>query len=386
MLSRVISHDTQASPRKRQAVVPTGHAQRLAELGGTGAEVAVGDAGAPAPPPHRRQSFERLECANQDSRRMPGALGHRIQAPVHSIGEVDVRGARTLEQTGVASRAACAISVRGGVIGAEVGFGLDNPARRAAAAELAQQNVAQKPTRDLGSRSRVERRRQCSASHVPPVRPRFTFDQNDSPPPAPPVSSSGSRGGGFGAGGGADSAVCVRDSEASRGSTRSRRSPRSARPSEAAPRPRPPRPRPPRRPRPPPSPRSPRSPRSGRSPGSARSSRPVALPLPPRPPRPPRLRAPRSAPPPASRRPAPPNGSGAAGAGGGGSLGGTSSIRGLKFGSISTTPIFGISGGATRGPREPRRNRALREGTPATGTFAGRMDGGAEDSGIGGSR
>src|SRR5207244_13315814 len=98
-----------------------------------------------------------------------------------------------------------------------------------------------------------------------------------------------------------------------------------------------------------------------------------------------RPRAPRSAPPPPAGALSPPNGSGAAGAGGGGSLGGTSSIRGLKFGSISTTPIFGMSGGATRGPREPRRNRALREAIPATGTFAGRMDGGAEDSGIGGS-
>jgi len=59
-------------------------------------------------------------------------------------------------------------------------------------------------------------------------------------------------------------------------------------------------------------------------------------------------------------------------------------MRGLKFGSISTTPIFGMSGGATRGPREPRRNRALRDGIPA-GTLAGRIEGGAEDSGIGGS-
>jgi len=59
-------------------------------------------------------------------------------------------------------------------------------------------------------------------------------------------------------------------------------------------------------------------------------------------------------------------------------------MRGLKFGSTSTIPIFGISGGATRGPREPRRNRALRAGMPA-GTLDGRIDGGADESGIGGS-
>src|SRR5207244_3709260 len=80
-----------------------------------------------------------------------------------------------------------------------------------------QQDVSQKPTRDLGSRSRVERRRQCSAAHVPPVSPRFTFDQNDSPSSAPPVSTSGSRGGGLGAGGGVASAECVGDSETTRG-------------------------------------------------------------------------------------------------------------------------------------------------------------------------
>src|SRR5256885_6584482 len=180
---------------------------------------------------------------------------------------------RALEQAGVASRAAGAIAMGRGIIAAEVGFGLDDSTGGAAASELTQQDVSQKPTRDLGSRSRVERRRQCSASHVPPVSPRFTFDQNDSPPPAPPVSTSGSRGGGLGAGGGVDSAVCVRDSEASRGSTRSPRSPRSARPSEPAPRPRPPRPQPPSCPRPPRSPRSPRSPPSVPWPASARSSR-----------------------------------------------------------------------------------------------------------------
>src|SRR2546422_10673141 len=60
-------------------------------------------------------------------------------------------------------------------------------------------------------------------------------------------------------------------------------------------------------------------------------------------------------------------------------------MRGLKFGSTSTIPMFGISGGATRGPREPRRNRALRAGILA-GTFDGRIDGGADESGIGGTR
>src|SRR2546425_4225180 len=101
MLSRVISHDTQASPRKRQAVVPTGHAQRLAELGGTGAEVAVGDARAPPPLPHRRQTLERLERPDQDRGGEPGALRPRLQTPMHPLSEIDVHGPPGLEKTGV---------------------------------------------------------------------------------------------------------------------------------------------------------------------------------------------------------------------------------------------------------------------------------------------
>src|SRR5207249_2423585 len=70
-------------------------------------------------------------------------------------------------------------------------------------------------------------------------------------------------------------------------------------------------------------------------------------------------------------------GTGVAGAlsvptGSAGLVGGSSSIRGLKFGSTSTTPIFWTPGGGpTRGPREPRRNRALRDGMPPGGGVEG---------------
>src|SRR2546422_11643836 len=67
---------------------------------------------------------------------MPGALRHRVQTPVHPVGEIDVRGARALEQAGVASRAAGAIAMGRGVIGAEVGFGLDDSTGGAAGSEL----------------------------------------------------------------------------------------------------------------------------------------------------------------------------------------------------------------------------------------------------------
>src|SRR5207237_6269674 len=110
------------------------------------------------------------------------------------------------------------------------------------------------------------------------------------------------------------------------------------------------------------------------------------LPPPRRPPRVPQ-RPPR---PPRSRRSSPPEGNppGVASSLRGsisGRLGGSSSIRGLKLGSTSTTPILGMSGGLTRGPRDPRRNRALRDGIPPVGEAPGRIDGGADDSGMGGS-
>jgi len=68
---------------------------------------------------------------------------------------------------------------------------------------------------------------------------------------------------------------------------------------------------------------------------------------------------------------------------------GVKSMRGLKFGSTSTTPIFGTLGEglARRGPLEPRRNRALRDGitVPAPGAPDEYGGGGADDSGWGGS-
>src|SRR5207247_9768451 len=120
----------------------------------------------------------------------------------------------------------------------------ENAPRGAATADLAEQNVPQKPTRDLGSRSRVERRRQRSGSHVPPVSPRFTLDQNDSPA-VPPSPWSASRAGAAGGGGGSalDPAGGSR-APATRGSRFSRCFVRSRSPPPPPP-PRPPRPQPP---------------------------------------------------------------------------------------------------------------------------------------------
>src|SRR5207245_117654 len=134
-------------------------------------------------------------------------------------------------------------------------------------------------------------------------------------------------------------------------------------------------------------PRRPRPPRS-------RSARLASSPRgpPPPPPRRPRPLSPRPRPPRSRRFYSIGALGGSAPEGGEGSMTGgrvgISSTRGLKFGSTSTTPIFGSSGGAARcpPPREPRRNRAPRAGTPPpTGGCTGRIDGGADDAGIGGS-
>src|SRR5439155_1692718 len=81
--------DAQHAARERDTVQPAGHAQRSAQLGGPGAQLVVGHAA--APPAHRGESGQRLERADQDGRRKPHGFRHGIQAPVHAVGEVDVR-------------------------------------------------------------------------------------------------------------------------------------------------------------------------------------------------------------------------------------------------------------------------------------------------------
>src|SRR6266511_6058578 len=92
----------------------------------------------------------------------------------------------------------------------------------------------------------------------------------------------------------------------------------------------------------------------------------------------------RPRPPASPRRPSPDDGSELTGAAGG--FVGTRSMRGLKFGSTSTTPILGtsVAAGGTRPPRDPRRKRALRAGIPpGVGDGALYGGGGAEEAGIG---
>src|SRR2546422_1713962 len=258
---------------------------------------------------------------------------------MHAVGEVHVGGAGGAERVRFAARGASAVAVTRGMVGADVGFGPQDRPRHASPADLAHENVPQKPTRDLGCRSRVEARGEGARLHPPPVSPRFTFDQKDSCSP-----SASPSGAGDGAGGGSPGARSVRGGR----SAWSRISVSPPRP------PRPPRPRPPRCRRPPRSPRSPRSPPSPRSPrssggpttavgprGSSRSRPPRPSP-PSLPPLPPRPRPPRPPPPPRpprrSREPSPPLSAAPPGSTRGTSWGltGTRAVRGGKFRSTPT--------------------------------------------------
>src|SRR2546430_10995661 len=100
---------------------------------------------------------------------MPGALRHRIQTPVHAVGEIDVRGARALEQAGVAARAAGAIAMGRGIIGAEVGFGLDDSTGGAGGSAITPPEGCPKPPRELRGKVRGKRSRPCGAFLGPPV-------------------------------------------------------------------------------------------------------------------------------------------------------------------------------------------------------------------------
>ena len=189
--------DPQRTPAERTTVEFPVDAEGLAEPGGTGAEGPIRDFS--PPPPHRVESGKRLQRANQDGRGITAGFGDGIQTPMHAVGEIDVGSpGRTIQLLG--SGGATAVPrVAGGIVRAHIRFRLYDAAGGAAAPDVTDQDMSQKPTRDLGSGSRVECSSQRSSlppGHAPPVSPRFTRDQNDSP------SDSGSEGFGAGTGGG----------------------------------------------------------------------------------------------------------------------------------------------------------------------------------------
>ena len=77
---------------------------------------------------------------------------------MHTVGEVHVGGAGRAVQGLGASGAPRAEGVTGGIVRADVRFRLDDAPGGATVADAAHDDPPQKPTRDLGRRSRVEPR------------------------------------------------------------------------------------------------------------------------------------------------------------------------------------------------------------------------------------
>ena len=69
-----------------------GDPQRLTQACGAGTQRSRRHAAAPAP--HRRETGEWLEGADQHRRREPVPFGDGIETPVHTVGEIDVAAAR----------------------------------------------------------------------------------------------------------------------------------------------------------------------------------------------------------------------------------------------------------------------------------------------------
>ena len=147
--------------------------------------------------PHRLQPPPRLERADQDGRRLPLGLGHRVQQAVDAVGEIDVRVPRRPEErrrpvgqpdVGVTGR-----------LGDVVGLGLgDDPAHavdRQAAPHQVARDLHNGPVVELdpelgsrlrhspGSSASASRAAAiCSATRADAVPPAETFDSSHASP------------------------------------------------------------------------------------------------------------------------------------------------------------------------------------------------------------
>lgn len=120
-------------------MVGEGDADRLGELAGTVAEIAVG-AGRRAAFAHRLEAGGRLQGPHQHRRRDALGLADEVQQAVDAVGEVDVGAAwRAEEDAGALGEAD--VGVTGGV-GLLVALGLDDRAADAAEEEAAANQLA----------------------------------------------------------------------------------------------------------------------------------------------------------------------------------------------------------------------------------------------------
>jgi hypothetical protein len=114
-------------PAERRAVEATGDAQRLAQPSRARAQQAWIPHS--TPPLHDLEPADGFEGPQEHRRWIAIPHGHRIDAPVHSIDEVDVRRTRRAEERGVAGGLPIAESMRRGVVRSYVCLHLDDSPR-----------------------------------------------------------------------------------------------------------------------------------------------------------------------------------------------------------------------------------------------------------------
>ena len=107
-----------------EAILRVGDAERLAQTPWTGAQKPfVGNAATPA---HGGKPVRRRECADQHRAGLALRLAYEVEAPVNTVGAVDIGITRRAEHDGIALGAAAEGMCRG--IGVVIGLDLDDDA------------------------------------------------------------------------------------------------------------------------------------------------------------------------------------------------------------------------------------------------------------------
>src|SRR5207248_9833144 len=95
-------HDPSVAADEVGSVVGTVEAERLAQLGGSAAEIAVTYGSRAAAAPHHIECAQRFGGPEQHGDTVIDVTTHRVGAPVHAVREVHVQPARRDEHRRVA--------------------------------------------------------------------------------------------------------------------------------------------------------------------------------------------------------------------------------------------------------------------------------------------
>ena len=108
------------------------------------------------PPPHHVEPVSRVEGADEDGGRVAVLLGHGVHQPVHAVIEIHVGKPRGAIQRLIARRGSSR-SVAGRIVLTDIGFDLDDYARRRAIRSLVHQQHANEIAGDVERGAGIER-------------------------------------------------------------------------------------------------------------------------------------------------------------------------------------------------------------------------------------